>query len=202
MDKLIKALTGQYMLWLILAIPGIGLCSKFLQGDSKYGMLLHVSGETAVRLLVISLIASPIALLFPKTKVARWFLRNRRFFGVATFAYSLLHTIFYVLKEPFSKMVDEFFNVGIFTGWIAFFIFIPLAITSTNYAVKRMGKNWKKLQRWVYLATVLTIVHWALINTKHNHWVPALMQFSPVILLSIYLIWHLFFRKKVEKNLV
>lgn len=86
------------------------------------------------------------------------------------------------------------------TGWIAFFIFIPLAVTSTNYAVKKMGKNWKKLQRWVYLASVLTIVHWALINPKHQHWGPALVQFSPVILLSIYRIWHLFFRKKTTQN--
>jgi methionine sulfoxide reductase heme-binding subunit len=200
MDKLIKALTGQYMLWLILAITGIGLCTQFLQGNAKYGMLLHVSGETAVRFLVISLITSPIALLFPKTKVARWFLRNRRFFGVATFAYALLHTVFYILENSFSKIVDEFFSIGIFTGWIAFFIFIPLAVTSTNYAVKRMGKNWKKLQRWVYLATVLTIIHWALINAKHNHWIPALVQFSPVILLSIYRIWHLIFRNKTIKN--
>lgn len=108
MDKIIKMLTGQYMLWLILAIPGIGLCSKYLQSDAKLGMLLHVSGETSVRFLVVSLIASPLALLFPKTKVSRWFLRNRRFFGVATFAYALLHTLFYVLEEPFSKQMDEF----------------------------------------------------------------------------------------------
>lgn len=200
MDKIIKMLTGQYMLWLILAIPGIGLCSKYLQGDAKLGMLLHVSGETSVRFLVVSLIASPLALLFPKTKVSRWFLRNRRFFGVATFAYALLHTLFYVLEEPLSKQMDEFFKVSYFTGWIAFFIFLPLAVTSTNYSVKKMGKNWKKLQRWVYLASVLTIVHWALINPKHAHWGPALVQFSPVILLSIYRIWHLFFRKKTIQN--
>jgi len=196
MDKLKSFLTSKYILWLILAIPGISLIIRLLGGDAKYGMLMHTTGEFAGRFLVISLMATPIGLLFPKGSVAKWLIRNRRFFGIAAFAYTLLHTIFYLLEESLTYIIDEFFRIGMITGWVAFFIFIPLAITSTDAAVKRMGPNWKKLQRWVYLAAILTLLHWALVSTRHAHWGPALFHFSPVIVLSIYRVWYVYFKPK------
>ncbi len=196
MQQLIKFFTSKYILWLILAIPGVSLTTKFLTGSAKYGMLMHVTGEFAGRFLVISLIATPIAMLFPKGRVSKWLIRNRRFFGVAAFAYTLLHTVFYLLEETLGHIVDEFFRVGMITGWIAFFIFIPLAATSTDAAVRRMGPKWKKLQRWVYLAAVMTFLHWALVNTEHPHWGPALFHFTPVIVLSLYRLGYLFLRPK------
>lgn len=195
MDKIKSLLTSKYIFWLILAIPATGLTSQFLQGNAKYGMLMHVTGEFSVRFLVISLIATPIKMLFPRAFISKWLLRNRRFFGVAAFAYSLLHTFFYLVEEPFGKVIDEFARLGIITGWVSFFIFIPLAITSTNAAIKRMGKNWKKLQRWVYLAAFMAFLHWVFIKTEHLHWGPALVNFMPVILLSLYRIWFIFSKK-------
>jgi len=139
MDKIISFFTGKYILWVILAIPGIGATTKFLTGEANYDMLMHLTGEFAGRFLVISLIATPIALLFPKGKIGKWLVRNRRFFGVGAFAYTLLHTIFYLLEVPLEKVINEFFELGILTGWTAFFVFIPLAMTSTDAAVRRMG---------------------------------------------------------------
>jgi len=188
--------TSKYILWLILAIPGIGLTSGFFRGTAEYGMLMHVTGEFAGRFLVISLIATPLVMLFPKGRITKWLIRNRRFFGVAAFSYTLLHTIFYLLEKSFGKIVDESLEIGMLTGWIAFFVFIPLAATSTDAAVKRMGANWKKLQRWVYLAAVMTFFHWALVNPESPHWGPALFHFVPVMLLSIYRLWFLFLKKK------
>jgi len=194
MNQLKSFFTSQYILWLLLAIPGILVTAQFLQGNARYGMLMHATGEFAGRFLVISLIATPLGLLFPKGKVSRWLIRNRRFFGVAAFAYTLLHTIFYLLEETLAHVVDEFFRIGMITGWVALFIFIPLAATSTDAAIRSMGPNWKKLQRWVYLAAVMTLLHWALVNTRHHHWGPALFHFAPVILLSIYRIWYVYFK--------
>lgn len=188
--------TGKYALWLILAIPGIGMTLNFLKGTGEYDMLMHVTGEFAGRFLVVSLIASPLALIFPRTKFTRWLIRNRRFFGVSAFAYTLLHTVFYMLETPLSNAVNEFTHIGMITGWIAFFVFIPLAITSTNSAVKRMGSNWKKLQRWVYLAAIGAFLHWALVDSGQPNWGAALFHFGPVLLLSLYRVWHIFKKKK------
>jgi len=179
-------LFNKYWLWLILALPGIGAARGFLTGASQYNMLMHMTGEFSARFLIIALIATPISMMFPGSKVGKWLVRNRRYFGVAAFALALLHTIFYFYEVAFDQIMGEFLEVGILTGWIAFFIFVPLAITSNDYSMKVMKGAWKKLQRWVYLAAIMTLLHWALV---HMHWKPALIHFMPVILLSIYRVW-------------
>ncbi|MFI1772730.1 sulfite oxidase heme-binding subunit YedZ [Thalassobellus citreus] len=191
MNKLKHLLTGKYILWLLLAVPGIMVSINFLKGQLNYDMIMHITGEFAGRMLIISLIATPIKLMFPRGRVAKWLIRNRRFFGVAAFAYTLLHTIFYVFEYPFNQIINEFSELSILTGWIAFFIFIPLAITSTNAAIKRMGRSWKKLQRWVYLAAVMAFAHWALLGLQGTHasMGGALFHFIPVMLLQVYRIW-------------
>lgn len=196
MDHLKSLLTSKYILWLILAIPGVMATMNYMKGQLEYNMIMHITGEFAGRFLVISLIATPLALMFPKGRVSKWLIRNRRFFGVAAFAYTLLHTIFYVLEYPLSQLVNEFLDLAILTGWIAFFIFIPLAMTSTDAAIKRMGPAWKKLQRWVYLAAVMAFVHWALLGLQGEHasMGGALFHFAPVMFLQVYRIW------KQQKN--
>ncbi|SNR58440.1 sulfoxide reductase heme-binding subunit YedZ [Maribacter sedimenticola] len=197
MNNLKSLLTGKYMLWLLLAIPGVMMTLDYAKGQFKYEDIMHITGEFAARMLIISLIATPIRLMFPKTKVAQWLLRNRRFFGVAAFAYTLLHTIFYVLEFPISKIVNESIELSILTGWIAFFVFIPLAMTSTNAAVKRMGRNWKKLQQWVYLAAIMAFAHWALLGLQgeEGSMAGALAHFVPVMLLQLYRIYKQKFSK-------
>ncbi|MFI1744842.1 sulfite oxidase heme-binding subunit YedZ [Thalassobellus sediminis] len=191
MNHLKSLLTGKHILWLLLSVPGIMVSINFLKGQLNYDMIMHITGEFAGRMLIISLIATPIKLMFPRGRVAKWLIRNRRFFGVAAFAYTLLHTIFYVFEYPFNQIINEFSDLSILTGWIAFFIFIPLAITSTNAAIKRMGRSWKKLQRWVYLAAVMAFAHWALLGLQgtHANMGGALFHFVPVMLLQVYRVW-------------
>ncbi|TXF84376.1 iron reductase [Neolewinella aurantiaca] len=191
MDGLKSLITGKYSLWILLAIPGALLTNNYLSGGITYDMIMHITGELAARFLIISLIATPIVLMFPKGRVSRWLIRNRRFFGVAAFAYTLLHTIFYALEYPLGHLVDEFADIAILTGWVSFFIFIPLAITSTDAAIRQMGPAWKKLQRWVYLAAVLAFVHWALLGLQgpEASMGGALAHFTPVMLLQLYRVW-------------
>lgn len=188
MTQLKSILTSKYVLWTILAIPGVLSTKSYFQEKMDYGMMMHITGEFSGRFLVIALVATPIAMMFPKAKLSRWLIRNRRFFGVGAFAYTLLHTLFYVFEYPIGRLLNEFANLNILTGWIAFFIFIPLAITSTDTAIKRMGSKWKKLQRWVYLAAVMAFVHWALLGLQGEHasMGGALFHFVPVIALQVY----------------
>ena len=155
--------------------------------------LLHPSGEFAARFMIIAMMLSPLLLLFRSkkwpTSWLQWLLKRRRALGLAAFAYALIHTILYVLDvRLLQDMLAEFWSLGIWTGWLAFVIFVPLALSSNQASVVALGSRWKTLQRWVYLAAVLTLLHWIFV---HNNLAPALVHFVPLALLETYRIVHL-----------
>ena len=172
--------------WLILSVPGILLIKSAIEGTGEYNMLMHTSGEFSVRFLIICLIATPLLVLFPKSRFPKWLVKNRRYFGVAAFGYALLHTVVYLFEIEWITVQKEFFDIGILTGWIGFIIFIPLALTSNDYSVGLMKQGWKKLQRWIYVAAIGIFAHWVFI---HYHYIPALVHFVPVLLLQIARVW-------------
>lgn len=190
----LKSIVGsRYFLWLILAIPSFGFTMGLMTDQMSAHKLIHPTGEFAARFMIIAMVATPLRLLFGAKGWTMWLVRNRRYFGVAAFLYSLYHTVLYVVDMgTLQGMLDEFFELGIWTGWIAFFIFIPLAITSNDTSVRALREKWKSLQRWVYPAAVLTLLHWIFIE---NHFGPAMVHFVPLALLEIYRVWHQRFRK-------
>ena len=121
--------------------------------------------------------------------------KNRRYFGVAAFGYALLHTVFYIIDEStLARMIAELPRLYIWTGWLAFAIFIPLAVTSMDYFVRRMGTAWKSLQRWTYAAAVLTLVHWAALHNWENP-TGAIVHFAPLAALEAYRVWYWYGRQ-------
>ena len=85
----------------------------------------------------------------------------------------------------------------IWTGWIAFLIFVPLAVTSMDYLVRLMGPNWKRLQRWTYAAAVLTLSPWAPLH-DWGGLAPALVHFVPLGVLEGYRVWHWYIRPRSQ----
>lgn len=178
---------SKYLLWLILCIPAVPMLSDVLGDTSRAGNWLHLSGEFGARMMIVAMLATPLRLLFKNQRWTLWLVRNRRYFGVAAFAYALLHTAFYVIDlNSLQLILDEFWALGIWTGWAAFLIFIPLAITSNDASMKRMGRLWKQVQRWVYPAAVLTLIHWIFV---HNNIGPALVHFVPLAVFETYRIY-------------
>jgi len=187
-----------YWLWALLTIlPALWVYNALTSTNSRIiHILVHPSGEFAARVLIITLMMTPLALLFSGKPFARWLRKNRRYFGVAAFAYAALHTYFYYIdKGSVERMIDELPRLYIWTGWIALIIFIPLAITSWDYFVRRMGPAWKWLQRGVYLAAILTLIHWASLH-NWDHPSIAYIHFAPLVLLEIYRIAHWMRRRK------
>lgn len=116
--------------------------------------------------------------------------RRRRYFGVAAFAYAAFHTVLYLIDMgSLQAVLGEFLAFGIWTGWLAFFIFVPMAVTSNDASVRRLGRFWKPLQRFGYLAAVATLLHWMFV---HNEFGPALVHFVPLALLETYRISRVF----------
>ena len=90
-----------YWLWVILAIPSLGMISGLLTAVTPrdIGGVMHGTGEFSARFLIITMLASPLVLLFRNAAFPRWLRKNRRYFGVAAFGYGVLHLIAYVMKE-------------------------------------------------------------------------------------------------------
>eukprot|EP00903_Cladosiphon_okamuranus_P001748 g1746.t1 len=179
---MLTILKSRYFLWALLALPSVPMMAALAGGSipddgrSVAEALLHPTGEFAARFMIIAMIISPFRLVFPKSKFWFWMSRNRRYFGVAAFAYAVLHTVLYLVDMgSLSAVLGEFWSLGIWTGWLAFFIFLPLGLTSNDVSVRALGRFWRPLQRSVYVAAVATLLHWIFV---HNNLGPALAQVS------------------------
>ncbi|MGB8813996.1 MAG: ferric reductase-like transmembrane domain-containing protein [Paracoccaceae bacterium] len=195
--SLFAGVKSPYFLWLLLSLPALGMFSALTGTDARaFRHLLEPTGEFAARFMIIGMMATPLMMVFRTHHWPRWMMHNRRYFGVAAFGYAALHTIVYVVSEgTLAKILGEITKFEIWTGWLAFLIFIPLAATSMDYAQRALGTAWKPLQRWTYAAAVLTLLHWA---SLHN-WgsiAPAAIHFGPLAALSAYRLWYWYLRPR------
>ncbi len=195
---ILKILRSPYFTWFLLAIPSFMMMRGYFSGQVDAHGLLHPSGEFSARAMILALICSPLTILWPKVKIFRSLMKRRRYIGVAAFGYALLHTLLYLIdKGSFSSVMAELLELSIWTGWVAFLIFIPLGITSNNLSVKSLGaRRWKNLQRLVYLAAVFTVMHWLFLEYEIG---PIMVHFVPLAVLEIARIWK---QQSPSKNTV
>ncbi|HSC13540.1 MAG TPA: ferric reductase-like transmembrane domain-containing protein [Gammaproteobacteria bacterium] len=162
--RVAKALDSYALLAALLAVPWAWLAFGYLTGRLFYGEMVHASGEWAIWCLMAALAVTPLRRLFPRQAWTAWLLPRRRYLGVAAFAYAALHTAVYVLRQgDLPRLLAEALEAGLLTGWLAFAIFVPLAITSNDASARRLGRGWKRLHRAVYAAAILSFVHWILV---------------------------------------
>lgn len=180
-------LNSRITLGILLALPAIPLLAGMANGTMSIAGALHPSGETSARLMIIALMITPLRVIFPKAKWLYWMLRRRRDFGVAAFFYAALHTILYLVDTgSMAAVINELTQGGIWTGWLAFLIFVPLAMTSNDMSVRLLGRMWKTVQRLAYPAAVLTLLHWSLVSAGIGG---ALVHFMPLAILQV---WRIF----------
>lgn len=199
MAKLKTILNHPYFFWALLSLPAIPMVAGVASGDPEVlHQLLHPTGEFAARFMIISLMITPLMMLFKGWRGPRWLMKRRRYLGVAAFGYAALHTVLYLVDEgavAFSG--GELSKLYIWTGWLAFLIFVPLAVTSTDGWVRKLGPQWKTLQRFVYGAAVLTLVHWAALHDWGGV-APALVHFAPLGALEAYRWWSTLQRRQLR----
>ncbi|MCU4652517.1 ferric reductase-like transmembrane domain-containing protein [Roseibacterium sp. SDUM158016] len=187
-----------YWLWAILVLPPLYWSWQALTSTNPQilGILLHPTGEWAARLMIVALLASPLRLLLKGWRGPAWLCQNRRYFGVASFGYALLHTVIYLAdKGSLDRILLELDWTYIWTGWVAFLVMVPLAMTSMDAAQRVMGRHWKTLQRATYVAAVFTLLHWAALH-RWEHPEAALVHFAPLAILEAYRIWYWTLRRR------
>ena len=190
---------GKGVLWALLAVPAAFALYRFATEHGIWpGDLLHPTGEWSARFIILALMLTPLAQLFPQSNAVKWLVRHRRAFGVAAFAYAVLHLIFYVLDmETVAAMLAEIGATGIWTGWLALLFMVPPALASSDAAMRFLRRSWKRVQRLAYPAAILTLIHWLSI---HDGKVSALVHFAPLALLQAMRLVRHFHRSPTERK--
>jgi sulfoxide reductase heme-binding subunit YedZ len=150
-------------LWLLagaLQIGGIEL------GTNPIEKIQDTLGEWGLRLLVITLAVTPLRDWF----AAPWLIQLRRMLGLFAFFYTLLHFLTWlileqgVLIDPTASWANVLADIAkrpfITIGFIALVLLVPLAITSTNGMMRRLGRRWKTLHRLIYPICLLAVWHY------------------------------------------
>lgn len=155
-----------WSLWFLLAVPGLLLLAHDALSAGKYDYL-RWTGLLSVWFLLATLATSPLRNLAPHLAWVQWLRRNRRYIGVASFWYASLHLAYFLKNATAGSFLRSFVRSEIITGWVAWFIFIALTVTSFDAMVRRMGfPAWRRLHWHVYTAAVLTVLHWAMTSYR------------------------------------
>ena len=121
------------------------------------------TGKSAIVLLILSLAITPLNTLFGWKQLRSL----RRIFGLYAFMYVAIHlAIFVYLDYGLSwPLIQEaiFEKRYALVGFAAFLILLLLAATSTRWSMKKLGKKWTMLHKWVYLAGILAVLHYILL---------------------------------------
>ena len=140
-------------------------------------------GFWTLSMLVVSLAATPMKALFGFTAQ----MRVRRMLGLFAFFYGLCHFLVYLALDQAFDFSDIGADIAkrkfITVGFAAFATLVPLAVTSTDGAVKRLGfRRWKRLHRLAYVAAVLGVVHFVW-RVKADYLEPVLFGIAVLALL-------------------
>lgn len=153
------------LLWLVLALPGLWIGWRWAAVPERYGFghAIAGSGDWAAWLLLATLAVAPLRLAMGAGAFTNGLTRRRRDLGVASFVYAAAHTAIYLVdKSSLAAVLEEAGRFELLTGWLALALFLPLAATSNDAAVRRLKRSWKRLHRLVHPAAVLVFAHWAL----------------------------------------
>jgi len=119
------------------------------------------TGRHAITLLILSLACTPLNTLFKWSEP----LKRRRALGLYAFMYATIHVIIFIDLDyglAWSLILQTIFEKPyIIVGMLSFLMLIPLAFTSFDLWKKRLGKNWKRLHKIIYLIAPLAVLHYA-----------------------------------------
>ena len=151
--------------------------------------ITHRTGDWTLRLLLITLAITPLRRLTGWNAV----IRLRRMLGLFAFFYGSLHFLTYVVLDHFfalesilEDLTDRRFVTAGFTGFV---LMIPLALTSTQAMVRRLGgRRWRALHRLVYVSACAGVIHYLWLVKADLR--PPLLYAAVLALLLGYRAWH------------
>jgi len=179
MNRAIRAVSA----WLIyLASVGYAAWLLYLGLTGGLGVepvkgLEHALGEVALYMLIAGLMITPL-----RRYIGLNLLKYRRAIGVSCFVFVALHLLTWAVLDV--QRLDRVWadilkRPYITVGMAGFLLLLPLAVTSNNWSVRRLGADWRKLHRLVYPAAILGAVHYVILVKG--------IQLKPLFVLSVVL---------------
>lgn len=163
-------------------------------GANPIEFITRSSGDWTLYFLCIALAVTPLRRL----SGWNWLIKLRRMLGLFAFFYASLHFTTFLWFDHFFDLGEMFKDVVkrpfITVGFIAFVLLLPLALTSSNGMIRRLGgKRWQWLHRSVYAVALLGILHfWWMRAGKHNFEKPILFGaiVAALLLVRVYFAWR------------
>jgi sulfoxide reductase heme-binding subunit YedZ len=161
--------------------------------------ITHSSGDWALYFLVITLCVTPVRRLLKWN----WLVRLRRMVGLYAFFYAFIHFTAFLWFDHWFDVAAMWKDVlkrpFITVGFIAFVLLIPLAVTSNNAMIRKLGgKLWQRIHRLIYVIAPLAILHyWWMKSAKNNIEQPLIFGVIVAVLLGVRVYWSVT-KKKVQ----
>lgn len=151
--------------WLVFLLPLVPLAVlvwdayRFNLGADPAQAIVHETGSWAINMLWITLAVTPLRRLLKW----HWPMRYRRMFGLYVLFYAVVHLLSFatfILGWRWDLLLQELSERPyIVVGFVALVLLIPLGVTSTRGMQRRLGRNWLRLHKTVYLIALLVMVH-------------------------------------------
>jgi len=129
-------------------------------GANPIEVITHSTGDWTLILILTTLSITPLR----KLTKQYWLIGVRRMIGLFAFFYACLHFTTYIWLDKFfdwHEMIKDIAKRPFITvGFTAFVLLIPLAITSTRGWIRRLGKNWQRLHRLIYISAMAGVIHY------------------------------------------
>jgi sulfoxide reductase heme-binding subunit YedZ len=171
------------LLWLVW----LGMHDRLTANPIEF--ITRATGDWTLYFLCFTLAITPLRHLTGQNSL----LRLRRMLGLFTFFYACLHFLTFLWFDHFFDLADMVRDIlkrpFIAMGFSAFVLLVPLALTSNDVMVRKLGRRWMVLHRLIYVIAVLSMLHfWWMRAGKNNFAEPLIMGALVAVLLVLRLI--------------
>lgn len=129
-------------------------------GANPIEFITHSTGDWTLTFLLVTLSITPLRRLTRQY----WLISFRRMLGLFAFFYGSLHLMTYVWLDKFFDVHEMLHDIAkrrfITAGMTAFALMIPLALTSTKWSIRKLGKRWQILHRLIYFSAAAGVIHY------------------------------------------
>lgn len=163
-NKILKPIVVTLALLPLVRLVVLGLTSDL--GANPIEAITHQTGLWALILLLVTLAITPLR----RITGVQWVIQYRRMLGLFAFFYAVLHMLTYVWLDQFfnwhAMLKDIAKRPFITMGSAAFLTLVPLALTSTQGAIRRLGRRWRPLHRLIYFSASAAVIHFVWLVKK------------------------------------
>lgn len=188
-----QLLWAKWMVFVLSLLPLVWLIALGLQDRltaNPIEFITRATGDWTLYFLCLTLTVTPLRRFTGINELIRF----RRMLGLFTFFYASLHFLTFIWFDHFFDLAEMMRDVlkrpFIAMGFSAFLLLVPLALTSNDFMLRKLGRRWSVLHRLIYLIAVLALLHfWWMRAGKNNFAEPLVMGAVIAVLLALRLIW-------------